>query len=211
MLEPPAAAVLVEAFANTVDVELASDEIADPEGLAAWLTGRGLLAAPDEPPGGTPDEAPGEAPDETAGKRPGRAPGGIPARIPAEVHAGYLALRAGIREELGAHVGDTPDPELLAAADRVLAGHPVLITAGGALVPAPGLSPERGPLAALAIAWSGLVATGDAARLKRCAEHTCGWAFWDMSKNRSRRWCSMRVCGNRNKSRSYASRQRGPA
>lgn len=66
----------------------------------------------------------------------------------------------------------------------------------------------EGPLATLAISWSELVTTGDAARLKRCAEHTCGWVFWDVSKNRSRRWCSMKVCGNRNKSRSYASRQR---
>ncbi|WP_351237328.1 CGNR zinc finger domain-containing protein [Streptomyces sp. NPDC002133] len=176
MLEPPASAVLVEAFANTVDVDEGSDEIATPAGLTGWLKGHGLLDTP--------------------------------GKIPAEVHESYLTLRAGIREELGTHVGDTPDPELLAAADRVLAEHPVLITARGALTPTAGLPAERGPLVLLAIAWSELVTTGDAARLKRCAEHTCGWAFWDVSKNRSRRWCSMKVCGNRNKSRSYASRQR---
>ncbi|MGW6024747.1 CGNR zinc finger domain-containing protein [Streptomyces sp. NPDC055099] len=176
MLEPPASAVLVEAFANTVDVEEASDEIATPAGLSGWLRGRGLL--------------------DTAGE------------IHTDDHARYMALRAGIREELGAHVGDTPDPRLLAAADRVLAEHPVLVTARGHLTPAPGLPRERGPLATLAIAWSELVVTGNAPRLKRCAEHTCGWVFWDVSKNRSRRWCSMKVCGNRNKSRSYASRQR---
>lgn len=176
MLEPPASAVLVEDFANTVDVEAGSDEIATPAGLTGWLKGHGMLATPGE--------------------------------IPGTVHKSCLALRAGIREELGTHVGDTPDPGLLAAADTVLAEHPVLITARGALTPAAGLSAEREPLALLAIAWSELVTTGDAVRLKRCAEHTCGWAFWDASKNRSRRWCSMKVCGNRNKSRSYASRQR---
>ncbi|MGJ7419459.1 CGNR zinc finger domain-containing protein [Streptomyces cinereoruber] len=176
MLEQPAPAVLVEAFANTVDVEEGSDEIATPAGLTRWLEDRGLLDAP-----GT---------------------------IPDEVHRSYLALRAGLREELGAHVGDVPDPGLLAEADRVLAAHPVRVTAHGTLVPSAELPPEREPLALLAIAWSELVAAGDAARLKRCAEHTCGWAFWDVSKNRSRRWCSMRVCGNRNKSRAYASRQR---
>ncbi|WP_285567269.1 CGNR zinc finger domain-containing protein [Streptomyces sp. RTGN2] len=179
MLEPPVSAVLVEAFANTVDVEEASDEIATAAGLSAWLRDRGL------------SDAPGE--------------------MPADVHASYLALRAGIREELGAHVGDTPDPGLLEAADRVLAAHPVLVTARGPLTAAAGLPPERAPLAALAIAWNELNTTGDAARLKRCAEHTCAWAFWDVSKNRSRRWCSMRVCGNRNKSRSYASRKRQEA
>lgn len=77
--------------------------------------------------------------------------------------------------------------------------------------PTPGLAPEREPLASLAIAWNELTTTGDATRLKRCAEHTCAWAFWDVSKNRSRRWCSMRVCGNRNKSRTYASRKRQTA
>ncbi|MGW2656807.1 CGNR zinc finger domain-containing protein [Streptomyces sp. NPDC001478] len=180
MLEPPASAVLVESFANTVDVEEASDEIATPQGLSAWLGGRGLLDDPSV------------------------------TLAPAD-HRDYLALRAGIREELGAHVGDVPDPALLAGADRVLARHPVLVTARGTLAPVPDLPPERRPLAVLALAWSQLVTTGDAARLKRCAEHSCAWAFWDVSKNRSRRWCSMRVCGNRNKARSYASRQRSGA
>ncbi|MEO3749635.1 CGNR zinc finger domain-containing protein [Streptomyces sp. B6B3] len=189
MLEPPASAVLVEAFANTVDVEEGSDEIATPAGLAGWLKARGLPAAA------------------------GEIPGVIPVELSAEAHRDYLALRAGLREELGAHVGGAPepDPDLLAAADRVLASHPVLITARGALTPAPGTSAEREPLVRLAIAWQELVTTGDAARLKRCAEHTCAWAFWDTSKNRSRRWCSMRVCGNRNKSRGYASRRRQSA
>lgn len=150
--------------------------------------------------------------------RPGCPPGSWaaacstkPAEIAADVHADYLALRAGLREELGSHVGDTPDPELLTAADRVLAAHPVLVTARGPLTIAPGLPPGSRPLTVLAIAWNELTTTGDATRLKRCAEHTCAWAFWDVSKNRSRRWCSMRVCGNRNKSRTYASRNRQTA
>ncbi|WEV29699.1 CGNR zinc finger domain-containing protein [Streptomyces sp. 71268] len=78
---------------------------------------------------------------------------------------------------------------------------------GLALVPAPGLPPVRRGLAAVAVAWSELVLAGDAARLKRCAEHECAWVFWDVSKNRSRRWCSMRVCGNRNKARRFAAKR----
>lgn len=42
-------------------------------------------------------------------------------------------------------------------------------------------------------------------RLKRCADGTCGWAFWDVSRDNSRRWCNMRVCGNH---RAYIARQR---
>ena len=43
-------------------------------------------------------------------------------------------------------------------------------------------------------------------RLKTCANGRCGWAFYDRSKNRSGRWCSMDVCGNRAKTRAYRSR-----
>jgi predicted RNA-binding Zn ribbon-like protein len=31
----------------------------------------------------------------------------------------------------------------------------------------------------------------------------CGWLFLDTTKNKSRRWCSMRDCGNREKMRRY--------
>jgi predicted RNA-binding Zn ribbon-like protein len=46
-------------------------------------------------------------------------------------------------------------------------------------------------------------------RLKACKFDTCQWAFYDHSKNRSRAWCSMQVCGNRAKARAYRERQRG--
>ncbi|HUR04014.1 MAG TPA: CGNR zinc finger domain-containing protein [Nonomuraea sp.] len=46
-------------------------------------------------------------------------------------------------------------------------------------------------------------------RLKVCAEGMCQWAFIDSSKNRSRSWCSMRVCGNRTKTRAYRARKQG--
>jgi len=43
-------------------------------------------------------------------------------------------------------------------------------------------------------------------RLKAC--RNCRWAFFDESKNRSARWCSMSLCGNRLKTRAYRRRQR---
>jgi len=45
-----------------------------------------------------------------------------------------------------------------------------------------------------------------AARLKTCPAHDCGWKFVDQSKNRSRRWCDMAVCGNLAKTRQYRAR-----
>jgi predicted RNA-binding Zn ribbon-like protein len=41
------------------------------------------------------------------------------------------------------------------------------------------------------------------ARIKTCAAPDCGWKFMDQSKNRSRRWCDMAVCGNLAKARQY--------
>ncbi len=41
-------------------------------------------------------------------------------------------------------------------------------------------------------------------RVGECADDRgCGWLFFDTSKNRTRRWCSMRGCGNRAKARRH--------
>jgi predicted RNA-binding Zn ribbon-like protein len=55
------------------------------------------------------------------------------------------------------------------------------------------------------------MAEGTWERLKVCPAHDCLWAFYDSSRNRSGHWCSMKVCGNRAKARSYRERHRGDA
>jgi predicted RNA-binding Zn ribbon-like protein len=45
-------------------------------------------------------------------------------------------------------------------------------------------------------------------RLKTCPGNECGWLFYDRSRNGSRRWCDMAVCGNRTKTRAYRARRR---
>ena len=65
------------------------------------------------------------------------------------------------------------------------------------------------PLWPIARSASELLATGDLGRVKRCTSDECDWLFVDLSKNRSRRWCDMRDCGNRAKARRYYRRQRG--
>ncbi|MGO4438511.1 CGNR zinc finger domain-containing protein [Rhizobium sp. RAF56] len=51
-----------------------------------------------------------------------------------------------------------------------------------------------------------LIATPDPERTKIC--NNCGWLFVDRSKNRSRTWCDMAVCGNRAKAtRHYQKRK----
>lgn len=46
------------------------------------------------------------------------------------------------------------------------------------------------------------------ARLHRCPGPNCGWLFLDTSRNRSRRWCSMRTCGNLVKAHRHYARVR---
>jgi len=41
-----------------------------------------------------------------------------------------------------------------------------------------------------------------------CASNTCRWLFLDTSKNRTRRWCDMKICGNRAKARRYSAAHR---
>ena len=47
------------------------------------------------------------------------------------------------------------------------------------------------------------------ARIRPCAAITCGWWFLDDSKNGSRRWCDMKICGNREKIRRFRDKQHG--
>jgi predicted RNA-binding Zn ribbon-like protein len=51
-----------------------------------------------------------------------------------------------------------------------------------------------------------LVLSPRLARVRACAAGDCGWWFVDDTKNRSRRWCDMKICGNREKARRFRGR-----
>lgn len=174
-------ALLLTDFVNTLDVDSSTDGIATPAGLAGWLAERGLVPGPVD-----------------AGDDDVRA---------------AVTLREGLREAMAAHHGpegaDFPDD-----LEDVLAVLPLRVALTG---PGPELVPLDPPgtatagLARIAAAIMDSVAAGTWPRLKVCQEDTCRWAFLDTSKNRSRAWCSMRVCGNRTKTRAYRARQKPAA
>ncbi len=60
------------------------------------------------------------------------------------------------------------------------------------------------------VAWSAveLLVSSDLPRVRRCEGAGCAWLFLDASKNRTRRWCDMTVCGNRAKARRHYARTR---
>jgi predicted RNA-binding Zn ribbon-like protein len=70
-------------------------------------------------------------------------------------------------------------------------------------------TPAR-PAWAAALDAARLLTAPDRDRVRQCADAQCGWFFVDVSRNRSRRWCTMRGCGNRNKARSFYRRRKRP-
>ena len=54
-----------------------------------------------------------------------------------------------------------------------------------------------------------LLTTENRERIRMCEAHDCIWVFLDSTKNRSRRWCSMEACGNREKARRFYERHHG--
>jgi predicted RNA-binding Zn ribbon-like protein len=53
-----------------------------------------------------------------------------------------------------------------------------------------------------------LLTSMDLTFVRECASYDCGWLFLDTTRNRNRRWCDMRTCGNRAKSRRHYERRR---
>jgi predicted RNA-binding Zn ribbon-like protein len=63
------------------------------------------------------------------------------------------------------------------------------------------------PVWMLAQSISDLMTSDDMARVRTCGVDTCRWLFLDTSKNHTRRWCNMKVCGNRMKARRFQERR----
>lgn len=185
----PDAAALLTAFVNTRQIDTAEDQIATAPALAAWLTAHGLLDPP----------APATDTDLQVAQH----------------------IREALRAVLLTHHHPGPhDADADTDLDALARDLPLRVTFGPG---GPHLAPlddgVRGALAALLAAAQEARLTGAWARMKACPADTCHWAFYDTSKNQSRTWCSMQVCGNRAKTRAYRARHgtgdtstgRGPA
>lgn len=78
---------------------------------------------------------------------------------------------------------------------------------GAEMVPVGATGVDRAVGSLLAILARAMV-DGSWQRLKACPGRHCGWVFYDQSRNNSGRWCSMNVCGGREKARAHYQRQR---
>jgi predicted RNA-binding Zn ribbon-like protein len=129
-----------------------------------------------------------------------------------EDHARAIELREAIRELVSAHAGLPHDPKAAdivnAAAER--AGLRAVL-ADPATRFEPSVAGVDGALGRIVAAIHEGVADGSWPRLKACERDVCRWAFYDKSKNQSGHWCSMAVCGQREKNRRAYRRRRARA
>src|ERR1700674_2945803 len=121
-----------------------------------------------------------------------------------------ITFRETLRDVLEPSAGHAESAGAIARLDKIAAGVPLRVQMGATprLEPgeAAGIEPAIGRL--LAIIYES-VTEGTWQRLKVCRSDTCRWAFYDSSRNRSGAWCTMAVCGNRQKGRTF--RRRRPA
>jgi hypothetical protein len=119
-----------------------------------------------------------------------------------------MAIREGLRALALANNGHDLDASAVDAMRRASAGAaselriepdgPQLILSADADV--------NSAIGALLAVTARAMIDGTWPRLKACPGRYCGWSFYDHSKNQSARWCSMKVCGDREKSRAYYQR-----
>jgi predicted RNA-binding Zn ribbon-like protein len=119
---------------------------------------------------------------------------------PPEVDDADLALARGVRAALRGELGEPPAPMPEVPVRVVLAEDGPCLAGGGTP-----LQTVIGEALAEAVA---LQATGEWSRVKTCALDSCRWVFFDESRNRSGRWCSMQGCGNKAKTAAYRARHR---
>ncbi len=83
-----------------------------------------------------------------------------------------------------------------------LSGRAGLVWAWGRYASDPNL-----PIWVLAESVADILLSPHRASVRTCAADTCRWLFLDTSKNHTRRWCNMKVCGNRMKARRFQARR----
>jgi predicted RNA-binding Zn ribbon-like protein len=174
----PGELALVQSFINTNDCEGGSDELENPERLGAWLAAHHLLTGP--------------------------------AAISEEAWRRAIMLREGLRMLALVNNGATVDEPAIAEVNRVLDGLRLSIRFDrtGTARLAPGLPEDDAFLVPLLAAVLAAQENGTWPRLKACRRDVCRWAYYDHSKNNRSIWCTMAICGSREKMRMYRLRRR---
>lgn len=169
---------LVQAFVNTTDLQDGPEELTDPNTLRSWLVAKGLLE------------------------------GSAGATEQDLRHS--LALREAMRGVIGGNSGQRVYPVDLATLNEAATASGLRMRFGpdGRARLEPEAGGVTGALGRLVAALYSAMQEESWARLKLCSSDSCRWAFFDRSKNRSSRWCTMASCGNREKARRFRAQHR---
>jgi predicted RNA-binding Zn ribbon-like protein len=172
---------LVQAYVNTVDVQDGPEELSDPNTLGAWLVAHDLMER-------------GQTVSEADLK-----------------HA--IAVREAIRGVVGANSGGQVYPLDIATLNEAAAASRLRARfgAGGKARLEPEAGGVAGAMGRMVAALFAAMADADWSRLKLCRSGTCRWAFYDLSRNHSSRWCTMATCGNRQKAKRFRQRAKATA
>jgi predicted RNA-binding Zn ribbon-like protein len=122
-----------------------------------------------------------------------------------------VALREALRDALAANAGHADRAAAHSALDHLAAHYPLRVRVNGRAhleARGSGIAPAMGAL--LAVVYDAMT-TGTWDRLKICRNDECQWAYYDHSRNHSGAWCTMAVCGNRMKGRSFRERRAATA
>jgi predicted RNA-binding Zn ribbon-like protein len=181
---PPAPGELavVQAFMNTpLDVvrNRIEETLVSAEALRDWLQARGLVAGQ--------------------------------VRLESEDLDRALAVREGLRALAFANNDHDLDNEAIDAMRAASAGTSVeiYIEPDGPRLVSDITAGIEGAIGRLFAITARAMIDGSWQRVKACPGDDCGWAFYDYSRNHSGRWCSMKVCGDRQNSRVYYRRKTG--
>jgi predicted RNA-binding Zn ribbon-like protein len=175
----PAPLNVIEDFVNTLetDRDVRDERLPTPAALREWLEERDLI-------------------------EPG-------AELTEADHARALRVREDLRSLLLAHHGGAPEAAAVDRLNETARGTPLHVRVDGPRQARLEASSDgfAGALGRIFAIVFGAVADGTWDRLKACRNEECTWVFYDASKNHSATWCSMRVCGNRMKARTYRRRR----
>jgi hypothetical protein len=131
--------------------------------------------------------------------------------VPAEAELRWAGqILEALRSRVGENMGAPADADAIRALDRAARETELSLDFGGKALRPDALGVRGAVGRILAIAFLAEL-DGSWSRFKECSSPTCRAVFWDRSKNRSGRWCTMKDCGNRAKVRAYRERERRTA
>lgn len=107
--------------------------------------------------------------------------------------------------------GGAVDPDDLAALNQVMAGGPVVRQVcpdSGKVLLQPVACSWAHVQAEIAASLATTLAEGEGARVRICENPDCLWFFYDDTRNRTKRFCEDKTCGNLVKVRRFRARQK---